>query len=71
MRTINIEDIGPHYATTLNHWRERMYASIDVIKGMGYSDAFIRCGIIIYVIVKERSLSEQLGRSDDYHETYE
>ena len=42
MRIINIEDIGPHYATTLNHWRERMYESIDVIKGMGYSDAFIR-----------------------------
>ena len=42
MRIINIEDIGPHYATTLNHWRERMYESIDVIKGMGYSDTFIR-----------------------------
>ena len=42
MRIINIEDIGPHYATTLNHWRERMYESIDVIKDMGYSDTFIR-----------------------------
>ena len=42
MRIINIEDIGPHYATTLSHWRERMYERIDEIRDMGYSDTFVR-----------------------------
>jgi len=42
LRMINIEDIGPHYATTLKYWRDRMYEEIESIKNMGYSDQFIR-----------------------------
>ena len=42
IRMVNVEDIGPHYATTLSHWRDRMYENIETIKGMGYSDKFIR-----------------------------
>jgi len=42
IRIVNVEDIGPHYATTLSHWRDRMYENIESIKGMGYSDQFIR-----------------------------
>jgi len=42
MRVIHLEDIGPHYATTLRHWHERFLAKIDDVRNLGYSDAFIR-----------------------------
>ncbi len=42
MRLYNLTDIGPHYATTLNQWRENIDRNIDAIKSMGYSDEFIR-----------------------------
>lgn len=42
MRVIHLEDIGPHYATTLRHWHQRFLASLDAVKEQGYSDAFIR-----------------------------
>ncbi len=42
MRVIHLEDIGPHYATTLRRWHDRFFARIDEVRGLGYSDAFIR-----------------------------
>ena len=42
MRMINLEDIGPHYAETLRHWRERFFEKIDHVRNMGFSDEFIR-----------------------------
>jgi len=42
MRVIHLEDIGPHYATTLRNWRDRFLARIDEVRELGYSDAFIR-----------------------------
>ena len=42
MRLFNLEDIGPHYATTLQHWRERFFDNIEQIKALGYSEQFIR-----------------------------
>lgn len=42
MRLIDLEDIGPHYATTLRHWRDRFFAQIDKVRELGYSDEFIR-----------------------------
>ncbi len=42
MRVLHTEDIGPHYATTLNHWNERFFGSIDQIRSMGYPDTFVR-----------------------------
>lgn len=42
MRVIGLEDIGPHYATTLRHWRERFFAQIDRVRELGYSEEFIR-----------------------------
>jgi cyclopropane-fatty-acyl-phospholipid synthase len=37
-----IDDIGLHYATTLNHWRKNFFARLDEVRGLGYSEAFIR-----------------------------
>ncbi|MGB0715269.1 MAG: class I SAM-dependent methyltransferase [Phycisphaerae bacterium] len=42
LRLVHLEDITPHYATTLRHWRENMLASLDSIRALGYSERFIR-----------------------------
>ncbi|MGC3981080.1 MAG: cyclopropane-fatty-acyl-phospholipid synthase family protein [Steroidobacteraceae bacterium] len=41
-KVFNLEDIGPHYATTLRHWRERFMAQLPAVRRLGYSDSFIR-----------------------------
>jgi cyclopropane-fatty-acyl-phospholipid synthase len=40
-RLFQMEDIGPHYATTLRDWRQRFFDNIDQVKALGYSDQFI------------------------------
>lgn len=42
LRVTHTEDIGPHYATTLRHWHERMFERIDHVRKLGYSNEFIR-----------------------------
>ena len=42
MRVIHLEDIGPHYATTLRRWRERFFARIDQVRALGYASEFVR-----------------------------
>jgi cyclopropane-fatty-acyl-phospholipid synthase len=42
MRLFHLEDIGPHYATTLRHWRENLFANLDQVRALGYPDAFTR-----------------------------
>ena len=42
MRVIHLEDIGPHYATTLRHWHDRFFGRIGEVRELGYSEAFIR-----------------------------
>ena len=42
MRIVKLEDIGPHYATTLQHWRERFFDNLEAVRGMGFSEEFIR-----------------------------
>ena len=42
MRAVHIEDIGPHYARTLELWRERFFKVLDDVRALGYSDEFIR-----------------------------
>lgn len=42
LRITHVEDIGPHYATTLRHWHDRMFARIDEVVRQGYSNDFIR-----------------------------
>jgi cyclopropane-fatty-acyl-phospholipid synthase len=42
LRAVHIEDIGPHYARTLELWRERFFAAMDDISALGYSDEFVR-----------------------------
>jgi cyclopropane-fatty-acyl-phospholipid synthase len=42
MRLLHLEDIGPHYATTLKHWRKRFMAKLDAVRSLGYPEEFIR-----------------------------
>ena len=42
LRIVRLEDIGPHYATTLRHWRENLFANLDRVRALGYPPEFIR-----------------------------
>ena len=42
MRVVDVEDIWPHYATTLRRWHDRFFDNIDGIRAMGFSEEFIR-----------------------------
>ena len=42
LRIIHLDDIGPHYATTLARWRENLFANLDRVRALGYPDTFIR-----------------------------
>jgi cyclopropane-fatty-acyl-phospholipid synthase len=42
LRLFHLEDITPHYARTLRAWRERFLADLDAVRGLGFSEEFIR-----------------------------
>jgi len=42
MKVFDLEDIGPHYATTLRMWREAFFANIEQVRALGYSEEFVR-----------------------------
>lgn len=42
MTVTRVDDIGLHYATTLNHWRRNFFEQIQHVRDLGYSEAFIR-----------------------------
>jgi len=42
MKISHLEDIGPHYATTLKLWRERFFANLAAVRKLGLSDSFVR-----------------------------
>jgi len=42
LKLFHLEDITPHYARTLRTWRQRFFANIDKVRGLGYPETFIR-----------------------------
>jgi cyclopropane-fatty-acyl-phospholipid synthase len=42
LKLYQLEDIGPSYAITLKHWRERFCARLDEVRALGYPERFIR-----------------------------
>jgi cyclopropane-fatty-acyl-phospholipid synthase len=42
LRVVHMEDIGPHYATTLAQWRENMFSAAAKIRERGYPDTLLR-----------------------------
>lgn len=42
LRLFHLEDIGPSYALTLQHWRTRFLAQRDAVLALGYPERFVR-----------------------------
>lgn len=42
MRMLHSEDMTPHYATTLNHWKQRFLSRLDEVRGLGFDERLIR-----------------------------
>jgi cyclopropane-fatty-acyl-phospholipid synthase len=42
LKLYDLEDIGPHYATTLRKWRENFFENIRQVRQLGYSEEFIK-----------------------------
>lgn len=42
LRLHHLEDIGPDYAMTIRHWRERMFSRLSDVRSLDYSEEFIR-----------------------------
>lgn len=42
LKVSHLEDIGPHYATTLRHWRDRFFANLPAVRKLGLNDSFVR-----------------------------
>jgi cyclopropane-fatty-acyl-phospholipid synthase len=42
LQLIHLDDIGPHYATTLRCWREAFLSQLDAVRAQGYPEPFIR-----------------------------
>ena len=42
MKISHLEDIGLHYARTLEDWRKRFSQQLDAVRSLGYPESFIR-----------------------------
>jgi cyclopropane-fatty-acyl-phospholipid synthase len=42
LRILALEDIGPHYATTLAHWRANFRANLRQVRAQGFPETFVR-----------------------------
>jgi cyclopropane-fatty-acyl-phospholipid synthase len=42
MKLVHLQDIGPHYATTLAKWRERFFENAAAVRALGYPESFLR-----------------------------
>jgi len=49
MFLVGVEDITPHYALTLNAWRQRFLVCLDEVRALGMSETFIRMWIFYLV----------------------
>jgi len=38
----DIENLGPHYAETLRHWRQRFLGRLEEVRALGFDDTFTR-----------------------------
>ena len=42
MQIVHLRDITSDYAETLAHWRQRFLANLEAVRGMGFSEEFVR-----------------------------
>jgi len=61
LKLFHLEDIGPHYATTLRFWRERFMDRLEEVRALGYPDEFIRMWEFYLCYCEGGFLERQLG----------
>ena len=61
LKVFHLEDIGPHYATTLRLWRENFFARLADVKALGYPDAFVRLWEFYLCYCEGGFLERQIG----------
>jgi cyclopropane-fatty-acyl-phospholipid synthase len=63
LRIVDLEDIGPHYAATLRHWRRNFMANQDAVRALGYPDEFVRLWEFYLCYCEGGYLERQLGNA--------
>ena len=61
MRVIHVEDIGPHYATTLRAWYDRFMARLDEVSALGYPESFIRMWQFYLISCESAFIERKIG----------
>lgn len=61
MRGVHLEDIGPHYAETLAHWRENFLSRIEDVRALGYPEEFIRMWLFYFAYCEAGFLERDIG----------
>lgn len=61
LRLFNLEDIGPSYALTLRHWRERFLAQRSRVLALGYPERFIRLWTFYFCYCEGGFLERSIG----------
>ena len=42
LRVAHLEDLAPHYARTLQCWRDRFTANLEQVRRLGFPESFVR-----------------------------
>jgi cyclopropane-fatty-acyl-phospholipid synthase len=58
LRIDRADDIGPHYATTLQMWRERFAAALPAVTALGFDEPFVRTWFM-YLAFSEAAFAER------------
>ncbi len=61
LKLFHLEDIGPHYATTLRDWRRNVHNKLNQIKALHYSDEFLRLWNFYLCYCEGGFMERQLG----------
>jgi cyclopropane-fatty-acyl-phospholipid synthase len=61
LRIVALDDIGPHYATTLAAWRRNFVANLDAVRDLGYPETFIRMWLYYLSYCEAGFAERQLG----------
>jgi cyclopropane-fatty-acyl-phospholipid synthase len=61
LRIVHLEDIGPHYATTLARWRDNFTTNLDQVRALGYPETFIRMWEFYFCYCEAGFAERQLG----------
>lgn len=66
MRCLHLEDLAPHYARTLQLWRDNFFARLDDVRTLGFPETFIRLWEF-YLCYCEAAFAERLVGTVQMH----